>query len=137
LRSYIKKPAKQKIKKDQKNDQIIETDNLINSLSNIEEQANNLAANGFFIEAMHTLLLNSLDEFKKILKKNFSIHLTSREILSELKINSSYTHFLTDIVTKVELSYFGTHLPGEEDYIVCRNSFNSLLKSLKQRESVV
>ena len=35
-----------------------------------------------------------------------------------------------DIIGRVEISYFGSHQPDEQDYLDCRRSFEALTRSL-------
>jgi hypothetical protein len=90
-----------------------------------------LARQGRFIEAMHWLLLHSLSEIRERLGVRFPDSMTSREILRRARLPENAKQLLKDIVTHVELSYFGTYPAGEQDYAACRSSFEKLLAELQ------
>jgi hypothetical protein len=96
-----------------------------------QDAADMFAANGNFAEAMHTLLLQSLDEMRRRLGVPIAISLTSREILSRVALHSDAKDAFSDIVTRVEISYFGDHAPGAEEYRQCRQSYSTLSGFLK------
>jgi hypothetical protein len=89
-------------------------------------QADELAARGFFVEAMHLLLLHSLAEIRRRLRLEFADSLTSREILRRARLPEEVTGALRSIVTRVELSYFGGYPAAQPDYDSCRAGFESL-----------
>jgi hypothetical protein len=89
-------------------------------------QADELAARGFFVEAMHLLLLHSLAEIRRRLRLEFADSLTSREILRRARLPEEVTGALRSIVTRVELSYFGGYPATQSDYDSCRAGFESL-----------
>jgi hypothetical protein len=89
-------------------------------------QADELAARGFFVEAMHLLLLHSLGEIRRRLKLEFADSLTSREILRRARLPDDVTATLRGIVTRVELSYFGGYPASQPDYESCRAGFEAL-----------
>lgn len=89
-------------------------------------QADALAARGFFVEAMHLLLLVSLAEIRRRLRLEFADSLTSREILRRARLPEEATAPLRSIVTRVELSYFGGYPATQPDYDSCRAGFESL-----------
>ena len=95
-------------------------------------EADDFARNGDFAEAMHVLLLQSISELRRRLAVPISISLTSREILYKTPLLPEGRSAFSDIIGRVEISYFGTHLPSEEDYLACRHSFDILSESLKQ-----
>jgi hypothetical protein len=90
-----------------------------------------LARQGRFVEAMHWLLLHSLSEIRERLGVRFPDSLTSREILRRARLPEYAKRLLNDIVTRVELSYFGTYPASEQDYAACRSSFEKLLAELQ------
>src|SRR5262249_14256348 len=65
-------------------------------------KADELAAEGRFVEAMHVLLLQSLAEIRRRLDTQFADSLTSREILRSAKLNEAGRSSLRDIVHRVE-----------------------------------
>ena len=89
-------------------------------------QADELAARGFFVEAIHLLLLHSLAEIRRRLRLEFADSLTSREILRRARLPDDATTALRSIVTRVELSYFGGYPAAQTDYDTCRAGFEAL-----------
>jgi hypothetical protein len=96
----------------------------------ILEAADELAAAGRFVEAMHMLLLHGLAHIRARLDQQFSDSLTSREILHSTTLPEAARASLRDVVARVELTYFGRQPAGSEDYAACRASFNALELSL-------
>jgi hypothetical protein len=92
--------------------------------------ADELAAAGRFVEAMHVLLLQSLAEIRARLDEQFADSLTSREILRSTKLSDTGRSSLRDIVHRVEWTYFGEHPADKFDYDACRASFNALAQAL-------
>jgi hypothetical protein len=99
----------------------------------IIEAADELAASGRFVEAMHMLLLHGLAHIRQRLDQQFSDSLTSREILHGTKLPELARASLRDVVTRVELTYFGQRPAALADYTACRESFNALARSLDER----
>jgi hypothetical protein len=96
----------------------------------IIEAADELAAGGRFVEAMHMLLLHGLAHIRQRLDQQFSDSLTSREILYSSNLPEAARASLRDVVARVELTYFGQRPAGLDDYKACRESFNALERSL-------
>jgi hypothetical protein len=94
------------------------------------EAADELAARGRFVEAMHMLLLHGLAHLRQRLDRQFSDSLTSREILHSTDLPEAARASLRDVVSRVELTYFGKQPAGLADYTACRESFNALARSL-------
>jgi hypothetical protein len=92
--------------------------------------ADELAAQGRFVEAMHVLLLQALAEIRVRLNEQFADSLTSREILRSKQLSDELRHPLRDVVSRVEWSYFGEHPAEQNDYLACRSSFAALARSL-------
>ncbi len=99
-----------------------------------QDDADVLADRGGFAEAMHLLLLQSVGELRLRLGIAIAASLTSREILLRVGLGSEGRSAFADIIGRVEISYFGPHLPGKEEYLACRRSFETLTESLR-RES--
>jgi hypothetical protein len=95
----------------------------------IIEAADALAASGQFVEAMHMLLLHGLAHIRHRLDLQFSDSLTSREILHRTNLPEVARASLRDVVTRVELTYFGRRPAALADYTACRESFNALARS--------
>jgi hypothetical protein len=96
----------------------------------IIEAADELAARGQFVEAMHMLLLHGLAHLRQRLDRQFADSLTSREILHGTDLPEAARASLRDVVSRVELTYFGKQPAGLADYTACRASFNALARSL-------
>jgi len=95
-------------------------------------EADELARRGNFAEAMHILLLRSVEELRRNLRISIAASLTSREILYHIALPSEGRPVLSDIISRVEVSYFGGHRPGADDYKACRDSFDALTDVLRQ-----
>jgi hypothetical protein len=93
-------------------------------------EADDLARRGQYGEAMHVLLLKSLAEIRLRLGTSFAVSLTSREILRRVALPQSGTGALGAIVQSVEQTYFGGRPAGHEDYLGCRQEFETLRRSL-------
>jgi len=93
--------------------------------------ADELAAQGHFVEAMHVLLLLGLDEIRMRLDLRFADSLTSREIVSRSNAPADAKAALRDIIRWVERAYFGDHPAGRTDYDACRRSFLALGSALR------
>jgi hypothetical protein len=93
--------------------------------------ADELAAQGRFVEAMHVLLLQGLDEMRMRLDLRFADSLTSREIVGRADAPGDAKTALRDIIRWVELAYFGDHPVDRNDYDACRRSYVALDSSLR------
>jgi hypothetical protein len=93
--------------------------------------ADELAAQGRFVEAMHVLLLQGLDEMRMRLDLRFADSLTSREIVGRAVAPADAKTALRDIIHWVELAYFGDHPVDRNDYDACRRSYGALDTSLR------
>jgi hypothetical protein len=92
--------------------------------------ADELAAQGRFVEAMHVLLLQGLAAIRAGLDEEFADSLTSREILRRARLSDPGRASLRDIVNRVEWTYFGQYPAALADYEACRSSFNTLTQAL-------
>ena len=92
--------------------------------------ADELAAEGRFVEAMHVLLLQGLAAIRAGLDEEFADSLTSREILRRARLSEPGRASLRDIVDRVEWTYFGQYPAALADYQACRASFNTLTQAL-------
>jgi len=95
-------------------------------------EADDLAARGNFAEAMHVLLLRSVDELRRYLSVSIAASLTSREILRHISLPQEGSFAFADIIDRVEISYFGAHHPCADDYKACRSSFDALTGVLRR-----
>ncbi|HYM03346.1 MAG TPA: hypothetical protein VET85_10395 [Stellaceae bacterium] len=95
-------------------------------------QADDLARQGRFVEAMHVLLLQSLIDIRDRLGEKFADSLTSREILSHTKLSPEGRTPLREIIARVELTYFGARPAGAVDYAACRARFDELAQAMRR-----
>lgn len=101
-------------------------------MGHAQNQADELAAQGLYAEAMHVLLLQSVSELRLRLSVSIAVSLTSREILHRIGLAPQGHADFANIVSRVEISYFGYHEPGAEDYNACRQSYHSLTDVLRK-----
>lgn len=99
-------------------------------MTQARDSADALAQEGDFTKAMHVLLLQSVAELRRRLDISIAAYLTSREILARMNLNQEAGRAFADVISRVEISYFGLYQPGQEDYLACRASFESLKKNL-------
>ena len=100
-----------------------------------QAEADELAGAGSFAEAMHVLLLRSVNEMRARLASPIAASLTSREILGRLEMSHEERVIFASIVGGVEISRFGAHHPGEDEYLECRRNFDALTELLRGRQS--
>ena len=93
--------------------------------------ADELAAQGRFVEAMHVLLLQALAEIRRRLDEEFADSMTSREILRSSQLSDALRRPLREVVARVEWTYFGEHPAARDDYLACRASFGALTQALR------
>ncbi len=96
------------------------------------DAADDLAAQGRFVEAMHVLLLQALADIRKRLDEQFADSMTSREILRSRKLADAFRRPLREVISRVEWTYFGGHPAVREDYLACRLSFSALAQALQR-----
>jgi hypothetical protein len=94
------------------------------------EAADDLAAQGRFVEAMHVLLLQALTDIRRRLDEEFADSMTSREILRSRQLSDKLRLPLRDVISRVEWTYFGGHSANRDDYLACRASFSTLAQAL-------
>jgi hypothetical protein len=92
--------------------------------------ADDLAAQGRFVEAMHVLLLQALAEIRRRLDEQFADSMTSREILRSKRLSDDLRGPLREVVNRVEVTYFGEHPAAKDDYLACRSSFGAIARVL-------
>jgi hypothetical protein len=92
--------------------------------------ADDLAAQGRFVEAMHVLLLQAFAEIRRRLDEQFADSMTSREILRSNRLSDDLRRPLREVVNRVEWTYFGEHPAARDDYLACRSSFSALAHAL-------
>jgi hypothetical protein len=96
------------------------------------EAADDLAAQGRFVEAMHVLLLQAFAEIRRRLDEEFADSMTSREILRSNRLSDDLRRPLREVVSRVEWTYFGAHPAAHPDYLACRSSFSALTHALQR-----
>lgn len=101
-------------------------------MGKVQLEAEELVRQGSFTEAMHMLLLQSVIELRGYLGITIAASLTSREILQCVALSPEGKAGFADIVGRVEISWFGPHKPGEEEYLACRKSYEILEQALRQ-----
>lgn len=84
-------------------------------------RAEALAAAGRYAEAIHALLLETLDVLSGA--SRLAPSLTSREIVARVKVTPRAREALTDLVLAVEISRFGGVETGAGDYLRCLTRF--------------
>lgn len=85
--------------------------------------AEELAQRGAFAEAIHTLLLRTLQELVRTSSLHVGSAMTSREILSRVPFGDAARDALAGLITAVELTHFGGSSATEADYVRCRAQF--------------
>jgi hypothetical protein len=99
-------------------------------LAKAQVEADDLARLGHYGEAMHVLLLKSLNELCQRLGVTFAVSLTSREILRRVQLSDLGRSALSDIIKAVEQTYYGGRAAGPSDYAMCRSQFDTLRHAL-------
>lgn len=95
------------------------------------EDADTLAGEGRFAEAMHVLLLRSLVELRDRIPTLVSDALTSREILQRAPLPGDGSVALRDLIDRVEVVHFGRREASSDDYRACRTSYGHLLDAMR------
>ena len=99
-------------------------------LEDAQVEADDLARDGQYGEAMHVLLFKSLNEIRRQLGVSFAVSLTSREILRRIQLSDIGRNALAAIIVSVERTYFGGRPASQADYSDCRSNFDVLRHSL-------
>jgi hypothetical protein len=101
-----------------------------NRMEEAQVEADDLARQGHYREAMHLLLLKSLTEIRRQLGTSFAVSLTSREILRRVQLSDIARQSLSAIIRSVERTYFGGGDAGQRDYSDCKTNFETFKRSL-------
>jgi hypothetical protein len=96
------------------------------------DDADALAAAGKFSEAIHTLLALTLYELAGQSSLRLTGAMTSREILAKVPLLGDARTALADLVTAVELTWFGDDVAGQVDYQRCRQQFSMFAAAYKK-----
>lgn len=87
------------------------------------EEADALAAQGRFAEAIHLLLLVAMDRLRRELGARIAPALTGREVLQRVPVPPAVIEPLTRMVSLSELKHFGGRDAAVADYDRCRQDF--------------
>jgi hypothetical protein len=88
-------------------------------------RADRLAAEGQFAEALHLLLLHSIDYLKRHLGGVYGPSSTAREILQRSRLPDTGRNSLGAIVDAAEVSYFGGRPVDGGIYAACRRHYQA------------
>jgi hypothetical protein len=88
-----------------------------------------LAAQGRFGEAVHVLLLETLEALSR--RARLAPSLTSREIVARVPLPDRARDALSGLVSAVEVSWFGGEQPGEREYHLCLGRFHAFLDATR------
>lgn len=86
--------------------------------------ADELARRGEFAEAIHTLLLRTLQELARSAAVRVGPATTSREILARVPLLADARTALAGLITAVEITHFGAEPANAADYERCRGQFH-------------
>jgi hypothetical protein len=89
-------------------------------------EADELAAEGAFGEALHRLLIHCLEVLKRQTRAVIAPSLTGREIVGQAVLAEAVRRPLESIVAASELGHFGGRPVDEATYRRCRTSFEQL-----------
>jgi len=88
------------------------------------EDAEELARRGLHAEAIHTLLLRTLQELARSAAVRVAPATTSREILARVPLLADARTALAGLITAVEITHFGDEPANADDYERCRKQFH-------------
>lgn len=88
-----------------------------------------LAARGEYGEAIHALLLRTLQELVRSSQVRVPAALTSREILGRVPLADDPREALAGLITAVEVTHFGGDAATQDDYVRCRAQFQRFAKA--------
>lgn len=102
--------------------------------------AEELAQRGEFTEAIHTLLLRTLQELVRSASVRVSPAHTSREILARVPLLADSRDALAGLISAVEMTHFRGTAATLEDYVFCRDQFHKFAAAFRaggvQQQSV-
>jgi hypothetical protein len=99
--------------------------------------ADDLARRGEFAEAIHTLLLRTLQELARTASLRVGPATTSREILALVPLLADARTALAGLITAVEITHFGAEPAGDADYARCREQFHVFATAFRGRAGVL
>lgn len=88
------------------------------------DDADELAAQERYADAIHTLLLRTLHELANQRLVRVTPSMTSREILGKVALVGDAREALAGLIVAVEQTWFGDDVPGPSDYQRCRAQFD-------------
>ncbi len=86
--------------------------------------ADELARRGRFAEAIHIMLLRTLQELARSAAVRVAPATTSREILARVPLLADARSALAGLITAVEITHFGDEPASAADYERCRQQFH-------------
>ncbi len=92
-------------------------------------EADRLAREGAYSEAIHVLLLAGIEALRRRLQGGIAASLTCHEILRARALSESLREPLGRLVQAAELSYFGGRAFAQADYQGCRNDYVTFLEA--------
>jgi hypothetical protein len=92
-----------------------------------------LAAEGRFGEAIHVLLLRTLAALALRGRRNLPTSLTSREIIAEVQLPADADAALRGLVSAVEVSHFGGQEPAAAEWQLCLDHFHRFARAFGGR----
>jgi Domain of unknown function (DUF4129) len=93
--------------------------------------ADELARRGLFVDAIHTLLLRTLQELARSAAVRVAPATTSREILARVPLLADAREALAGLITAVEITHFGDEPASIADYDRCRQQFHVFAQALR------
>jgi len=93
--------------------------------------ADELARRGEFAEAIHTLLLRTLQELARTAAVRIAPAMTSREVLARVPLLADTRTALAGLITAVELTHFGDDPANADDYARCRQQFHVFAQAFR------
>jgi hypothetical protein len=93
--------------------------------------ADELARRGEFAEAIHTLLLRTLQELVRSAAVRVTPSMTSREILTRVPLLADAREAFAGLITAVEITHFGDEPANAVDYQRCREQFHVFATALR------
>lgn len=96
-----------------------------------ETEAEALARAGRYGEAIHALLLKTLEALAR--HRRLRPALTSREILAAIELHPEAQGALAQLVDAVEISLFGGQIPGEQAWRACQASFERFIGAYQRK----
>ncbi|MFT3696170.1 MAG: hypothetical protein QM831_23730 [Kofleriaceae bacterium] len=93
--------------------------------------AEELAARGEYTEAIHTLLLRTLQELVRSTSVRVSPAMTSREILARVPLLADSREALAGLISAVEMTHFRGTAATLEDYVFCRDQFHKFATAFR------